>query len=191
MPLPAGWVGRSNCSVRGCSAYRINSRITSSRWIRKRRNCGGLSAAGRTRGRSIPAADGLIAAKAIYEAWPARGDAEHAAFRRGGGNGDQSLASLQPRPFMLNSNRCVFRTAGMAYDKDKVDEMVLALLHLTSWQDGPATCTWKTLRIREAMDRLSEKGYISKSEAEGQVGCADCGGSGEGCGAISSTLRRG
>ena len=48
----------------------------------------------------------------------------------------------------------------MAYDKDKVDEMVLALLHLTSWQDGPATCTWKTLDW-EAMDRLFAKGYIS------------------------------
>ncbi len=60
----------------------------------------------------------------------------------------------------MNSNQCVFRAAGMAYDKDKVDEMVLALLHLTSWQDGPATCTWKTLDW-EAMDRLFAKGYIS------------------------------
>ena len=47
----------------------------------------------------------------------------------------------------------------MEYDKDKVDEMVLALLYLTSSQDEYATRAWKGLN-GEAMDRLHEKGYI-------------------------------
>jgi hypothetical protein len=54
------------------------------------------------------------------------------------------------------------------YDKDKVDEMVLALLHLTSFADGPsATRAWKSMDW-DAMDRLYEKGYISdpKSKAK-------------------------
>jgi hypothetical protein len=48
----------------------------------------------------------------------------------------------------------------MEYDKDKVDEMILALLFLTSSQDQYATRAWKGLDW-EAMDRLHEKGYIS------------------------------
>jgi hypothetical protein len=47
----------------------------------------------------------------------------------------------------------------MAYDKDKVDDAVLALLHLTSWNDGPMTRAWKG-HDWGAMDRLFEKGYI-------------------------------
>ena len=47
----------------------------------------------------------------------------------------------------------------MEYDKDKVDEMILALLYLTSSQDEYATRAWKGLNW-EAMDRLHEKGYI-------------------------------
>jgi hypothetical protein len=48
----------------------------------------------------------------------------------------------------------------MEYDKDKVDEMVLALLCLTSSQDQYATRAWKGLDLA-TMDRLHEKGYIS------------------------------
>jgi hypothetical protein len=48
----------------------------------------------------------------------------------------------------------------MEYDKDKVDEMVLALLFLTSSQDRYATRAWKGMSW-EVMDRLHEKGYIS------------------------------
>lgn len=48
----------------------------------------------------------------------------------------------------------------MEYDKDKVDEMVLALLFLTSSTDQYGTRAWKTLNW-EAMDRLHEKGCIS------------------------------
>lgn len=48
----------------------------------------------------------------------------------------------------------------MEYDKDKVDEMVLALLYLTSSRDKYATRAWKGMDW-EAMDRLYKKGYIS------------------------------
>jgi len=47
----------------------------------------------------------------------------------------------------------------MDYDADKVDEMVLALLYLTSSQDAYATRAWKGLDWR-ALDRLHKKGYI-------------------------------
>ena len=48
----------------------------------------------------------------------------------------------------------------MEYDKDKVDEMVLALLYLTSFDDKYATRAWKGMDW-DAMDRLHEKGLIS------------------------------
>jgi len=56
------------------------------------------------------------------------------------------------------------------YDSDKVDEMVLALLFLTSFDDGPATRAWKN-HDWEAMDRLHDKGYISdpKSKAKSVI----------------------
>jgi hypothetical protein len=48
----------------------------------------------------------------------------------------------------------------MEYDKDKVDEMMLALLYLTSTRDQYGTRAWKGFE-RGTMDRLIEKGYIS------------------------------
>lgn len=48
----------------------------------------------------------------------------------------------------------------MDYDKDKVDEMVLALLFLTSSTDQYSTKAWKGLPL-ETLDRLYSKGYIS------------------------------
>ena len=58
----------------------------------------------------------------------------------------------------------------MEYDKDKVDEMVLALLNLTSFDDGPVTRAWKGYDW-DVMDRLHEKGYISdpKSKARSVI----------------------
>jgi uncharacterized protein DUF6429 len=47
--------------------------------------------------------------------------------------------------------------AAMDYDKDKVDEMVLALLFLTLHEESR---TWKG-HDWEAMNRLHEKGMIS------------------------------
>jgi hypothetical protein len=48
----------------------------------------------------------------------------------------------------------------MEYDKDKVDEMALALLYLTSFPDQFGTRAWKGMAW-DVMDRLYEKGYIS------------------------------
>ena len=48
----------------------------------------------------------------------------------------------------------------MEYDKDKVDEMILALLYLTTFKDGIAFRAWKGLDW-DSLDRLHEKGYIS------------------------------
>ncbi len=58
----------------------------------------------------------------------------------------------------------------MEYDKDKVDEMVLALLYLTSFRDKYGTRAWKSMDW-DAMDRLHEKGYIGdpKSKAKSVV----------------------
>ena len=44
----------------------------------------------------------------------------------------------------------------MEYDKDKVDQMVLALLYLTSSTDKYATRTWKGLDSG-VLNRCSEK----------------------------------
>ena len=58
----------------------------------------------------------------------------------------------------------------MDYDSDKVEDMVLALLFLTSFDDGPSTRAWKN-HDWEAMDRFHEKGYISdpKNKAKSVV----------------------
>jgi hypothetical protein len=47
----------------------------------------------------------------------------------------------------------------MEYDRDKVDEMVLALLWLTTFDERFSTRAWKG-HDWAAMDRLFEKGYI-------------------------------
>jgi hypothetical protein len=48
----------------------------------------------------------------------------------------------------------------MEYDEDKVDEMVLALLHLTTFKEGMGIRAWKG-HDWNAMDRLYKRGYIS------------------------------
>jgi hypothetical protein len=55
----------------------------------------------------------------------------------------------------------------MEYDRDKVDEVVLALLSLTMFEDRPALRAWKG-HDWDALDRLHKKGYISdpKSKAK-------------------------
>ncbi len=58
----------------------------------------------------------------------------------------------------------------MEYDKNKVDETVLALLYLTMFDDKSGRRAWKG-QDWEAMDRLHEKGYISdpKSNAKSVI----------------------
>ena len=48
----------------------------------------------------------------------------------------------------------------MEYNKDKIDEMVLALLYLTTFGEEGMKRSWKGYDWA-AMDRLHEKGYIS------------------------------
>ena len=65
----------------------------------------------------------------------------------------------------------VYRDVGMDYDRDKVDEMVLALLYLTIWEEDVwGARTWKS-HAWDALDRLHTKGYISdpKSKAKSVV----------------------
>jgi uncharacterized protein DUF6429 len=56
------------------------------------------------------------------------------------------------------------------YDPQKVDDMVLALLYLTSWSDGGVVRAWKS-HDWNALDRLHEKGLVSdpKSKAKSLV----------------------
>jgi len=58
----------------------------------------------------------------------------------------------------------------MDYDADKVDQTVLALLHLASFQDGPAVRAWKG-QDWDVMNRLHERGWIQdpKSKAKSVV----------------------
>jgi len=53
----------------------------------------------------------------------------------------------------------------MEYDRDKVDEMVLALLYLTSFEDGPTLRAWKGMDW-EALNRLHEKGFIGNPKSK-------------------------
>jgi hypothetical protein len=53
----------------------------------------------------------------------------------------------------------------MEYDRDKVDEFVLALLYLTSSRDQYGARAWKGLDW-ETLDRLYKKGYISDPQTK-------------------------
>lgn len=48
----------------------------------------------------------------------------------------------------------------MNIDHEKVEQMVLALLYLTTFEDGSALRAWKG-HDWSALDRLHQKGYIS------------------------------
>jgi hypothetical protein len=48
----------------------------------------------------------------------------------------------------------------MEYDKDKVDEMTLALMFLVNFSSEPGIRAWKGFDW-DTLDRLFEKGYIS------------------------------
>ena len=48
----------------------------------------------------------------------------------------------------------------MDIDQEKVEEMVLALLYLTTFKEGPGLRAWKS-HDWSALESLHEKGYIS------------------------------
>ena len=58
----------------------------------------------------------------------------------------------------------------MKYDEEKIDEIALALLHMTTFRDGPGLRAWKGLDW-DVLNRLHQKGYISdpKSKARSVV----------------------
>ena len=58
----------------------------------------------------------------------------------------------------------------MEYDEEKFDEMVLALLYLGTFRDGPVVRAWKSFDW-SSMDRLYEKGFIHdpKSKARSVI----------------------
>lgn len=56
-------------------------------------------------------------------------------------------------------------TDEVAYDTDKVDEMVLALLWLTRFDDGYGPRAWKGVDWG-AMNRLYEKGYVGNPKSK-------------------------
>jgi hypothetical protein len=62
------------------------------------------------------------------------------------------------------------RVGRMEYDLDKVDEITLALLWLTSFKNADGVRAWKG-HDWETMDRLYSKGYLSdpKSKAKSVV----------------------
>jgi hypothetical protein len=53
----------------------------------------------------------------------------------------------------------------MEYDNNKIDEMVLALLYLTSFDQKVVIRAWKS-HDWDALDRLYEKGYISDPKSK-------------------------
>ena len=53
----------------------------------------------------------------------------------------------------------------MEYDQDKVDEIALALLHLTTFNEGLGLRAWKGMDW-DVMDRLYEKGYIDNPKSK-------------------------
>jgi hypothetical protein len=53
----------------------------------------------------------------------------------------------------------------MEYDKDKVDEMILALLYLTTFEDEFGFRAWKGLDW-DSLDRLHERGYIGNPKSK-------------------------
>ena len=58
----------------------------------------------------------------------------------------------------------------MEYDREKIDEVVMALLNLTMFDDGGVTRAWKGLDW-DVLDRLYQKGWIGnpKSKAKSVV----------------------
>ncbi len=53
----------------------------------------------------------------------------------------------------------------MKYDKNKVDEVTLALMQLTAFSEEEGTRAWKNYQW-DSMDRLFEKGYISNPKGK-------------------------
>ena len=64
-----------------------------------------------------------------------------------------------------NSNQD--KVSSMEYDKDRVDEMALALLYLTTSRDKYGSRAWKGMDW-DILDRLYEKGFIDDPKSKAQ-----------------------
>jgi uncharacterized protein YvpB len=53
----------------------------------------------------------------------------------------------------------------MEYNKDKVDEIALAMLYLTSFKSNDSIRAWKSIEW-ETMQRLYNKGYIGNPKSK-------------------------
>jgi hypothetical protein len=51
------------------------------------------------------------------------------------------------------------------YDENRVDEMVLALMHLTTFKESSGSRTWKGYDW-EVLDRLHQKGFIGNPKSK-------------------------
>jgi hypothetical protein len=53
----------------------------------------------------------------------------------------------------------------MEYNQEKVDELVLALLHLTSFESEAGVRAWKGMNW-DSMERLFQKGFINNPKSK-------------------------
>ncbi len=53
----------------------------------------------------------------------------------------------------------------MEIDEEKLDEVVLALLYVTKFKDGPNTRSWKSYAW-SILNRLHEKGFIDNPKSK-------------------------
>ena len=75
------------------------------------------------------------------------------------------MLSQLPSLFSIDTPPERIYICGMDYNEDKVDDMVLALLHLTSFGDRGLVRAWKG-HDWDALNRLHQKGLISDPKSK-------------------------
>lgn len=68
-------------------------------------------------------------------------------------------------PRLPQVNRRGKEVMRVKYDETRVDEMVLALMHLTTFREASGYRTWKG-HDWEVLDRLHRKGYIGNPKSK-------------------------
>jgi hypothetical protein len=80
-------------------------------------------------------------------------------------NSNVILLPQLPSLFSIDTPPERIYICGMDYNEDKVDDMVLALLHLTSFGDRGFVRAWKG-HDWDALNRLHQKGLISDPKSK-------------------------